>query len=143
MSTTPPGRCTRSISKRSSCWRRTVPALFVAYFAARLFVDTWLRQRLTPPLSLIRSAHENEPAVLRHAWVISEHPSDRLGATFHPQIGACGGSIEACFANGGYMHAVYEPATRFWTMQLVEFGLLAGIAVALIAFSAWRSDQRV
>ena len=35
-------------------WRRAVPALVVAfagYFAARIFVDTWLRQRLVSPLS--------------------------------------------------------------------------------------------
>ena len=35
-------------------WRRAVPALvvaFVGYFAARVFVDTWLRQHLVTPLS--------------------------------------------------------------------------------------------
>ena len=35
-------------------WRRAVPALVVAfgvYFAARIFVDTWLRQRLVTPLT--------------------------------------------------------------------------------------------
>ena len=63
-------------------WRRAVPALVVAYvgyFASRLFVDTWLRQRLISPLSATFAP--NRGPDLDHAWVLSEYPSDRLG---HP-----------------------------------------------------------
>ena len=128
-------------------WRRAVAALvvaFITYFAARLFVDMWLRQRLTPPLTGTWRARQNEPAALRHAWVISEHPSDRFGHAIVPHIGACpGANLKACFAaQAQYMHAVFEPASRFWSMQLVEFGLFAGVAVALIALSAWWVDRR-
>jgi hypothetical protein len=132
-------------------WRRAVAALvvaFMAYFAARVFVDVWLRQRLTPPLSLtwsVASKRVNDPPVLRHAWVISEGPSDRFGNVTLPRIISCtGGNVRKCIAEGapGYMHAIYEPASRFWSMQLVEFGLFAGIAVVLIAFAAWWTDRR-
>lgn len=129
-------------------WRRAVAALvlaFMTYFAARLFVDAWLRQHLTPPLSVTWPARKDEVAALQHAWVISEHPSDRFGNAIVPHIGACpGGNVKRCFAAHapGYIHAVYEPASRFWSMQLVEFGLFAGVAVALIAFSAWWVDRR-
>jgi hypothetical protein len=129
-------------------WRRAVAALivaFMAYFAVRLFVDVWLRQRLTPPLSATWPARKDELAVLRHAWVISERPSDRFGNAIVLRIGDCpDGNLKACFAAHapGYIHAVYEPASRFWAMQLVEFGLFGGIAVALIAFSAWWIDRR-
>jgi hypothetical protein len=80
---------------------------------------------------------------LSHAWVISEHPSDLNGHSIVARIGACpGGNLKACFlSHAPGMHAVYEPASRFWSMQLVEFGLFAGVAVALIAFSAWWADR--
>jgi hypothetical protein len=118
---------------------------FVTYFAVRLFVDTWLRQRLTPPLSVTWPARRDEPAALQHAWIISQHPSDRFGKAIVPHIGACpGGDLKACFTAHAprFMHAMYEPASRFWSMQLVEFGLFAGVAVALIALSAWWVDRR-
>lgn len=129
-------------------WRRAVAALvvaFVSYFAARLFVDVWLRQRLTSPLSATWPARQDGPAGLDHAWLISEHPSDRLGHAVVPHIVACpGGNLKACLAQQApYMHAVYEPASRFWSMQLVEFGLFAGVALVLIAFAAWWVDRRV
>ena len=40
------------------------------------------------------------------------------------------------------MHAVFEPASRFWTMQLVETGLFTGAAIVLIGFAAWWTDRR-
>jgi len=51
-------------------WRRAVAALVVAfmtYFATRLFVDLWLRQRLTPPVSATWSTKGDEPTALQHA----------------------------------------------------------------------------
>jgi hypothetical protein len=128
-------------------WRRSVPALvvaFAAYFAARLFGDVSLRQRLTPPVSQTWPFRQNEPTVLQHAWVITEHPSDKLGHAVLPHIAACpSGNLKACLAvHAQYLHAVYEPASRFWSMQLVEFGVFAGVGIALIAFAAWWTDQR-
>lgn len=132
-------------------WRRAVPALivaFVGYFAGRVFVDTWLRQRLTPPASAtLARPGGREPAALSHALVLSERSSDRFGHEVVPPIGAClraPENVRACLARlgGGYVHAVYEPASRFWSMQLVEFGLFAGVALALIAFAAWWTHSR-
>ena len=129
-------------------WRRSVAAIavaFIAYFAVRLFVDVWLRQRLTPPLSATWSRTGSEPAALQHAWVISESPVDRFGHALVPHIGACpGGNLKACFAAHAprYVQALYEPASRFWSMQLVEFALFAGVAVVLIALAAWWTDRR-
>ena len=76
-------------------WRRAVPALVVAfagYVAARIFVDTWLRQRYLSPLSAtwrvtlssVPGLPKPEqvghaPANLHHAWVLDQYPSDRLG----------------------------------------------------------------
>jgi hypothetical protein len=134
-------------------WRRAVPGLvvaFVGYFAARVFVDTWLRQRLTSPLTATFSTGRNgEPRALYHAFVLREHPSDRYGHEIVPRIGPClraaPANVRQCVADhsSGYVHAVFQPASRFWSMQLVEFGLFAGIAVALVAFAAWWTQARV
>ncbi len=40
------------------------------------------------------------------------------------------------------MHAVYEPASRFWLLQGIETALFGGIALVLILFAAWWTHQR-
>ncbi len=137
-------------------WRRAAPAVLVAfgaYFGIRLFVDFWLRQRLVPPRELTFKAGAAEPPSLRHAWVITEGPSDRFGHLLRPrvtraQLQACAnavGDLKGCLISkgpSGFMHAVFQPASRFWTMQLVETALFAGAVIALIGFAAWWTDRR-
>jgi hypothetical protein len=141
-------------------WRRAVPALvvaFVGYFAARVFVDTWLRQHLVTPLSatwqVLVPDHGGvrkvggEPASLNHAWIISQNPSDKLGHPVSVLVGVCSKAQVIsgnCLAQkgGGYMHAVYEPASRFWLLQGVETALFGGIALVLIGFAAWWTHER-
>jgi hypothetical protein len=133
-------------------WRRAVPALivsFIGYFAARLFVDTWLRQRLIHPLSTTWSFRGAQPARLNHAWVISENPSDRFGHAVAPCLrsfgnGAPPGTTRCQAPSGGaFMHAVYQPASHFWALQGIETALFAGVGVALIAFAAWWAHERI
>jgi hypothetical protein len=126
-------------------WRRTAAALvvaFIGYFVARIFVDNWLRQRLTTPASLTWAGRRNQPAVLNHAWVLNTYPTDKAG---HPIPVACAhvNGTTRCMIHGpAYVHAIYEPASRFWSMQLVEFGLFAGVALALIAAAGWWTSSR-
>ena len=42
----------------------------------------------------------------------------------------------------GYMHAVYQPASRFWLFQGIETALFGGVALALILFAAWWIHER-
>lgn len=144
-------------------WRRTVPALiiaFVGYIAARIFVDTWLRQRYQAALTATwREAvvggggHRRigaPPEGLNHAWVISEYPSDKFGHRIAVLPGRCVqlGTTHAdaikCLAHQGavYSHAVYQPAGRFWLFQGIETTGFAGTAIILIAFSAWWTHHR-
>jgi hypothetical protein len=125
-------------------WRRTVPALFVGfagYFAVRLFVDTWLRQRLVSPLTAQWSANGNGRAIDR-AWVLDMHPVDKAGHA----IALCPPGADACLAKPGaigYVQAVYHPASHFWPLQIRETALFGIAAIALIAFAVWwtlRSD---
>ena len=133
--------------------RRSAAALVVAfgiYVAGRLFVQSWLRQRFVAPLTATWGPHFVGPN-LSKAWVISQSPSDKAG---HPFTGGaqvfqeCArsnpqgfkGVNQACMARhgAGFTHAVYEPASRFWEFQWIEFTLFAGVALLLIAFAAWR-----
>jgi len=139
-------------------WRRTVPALivaFIGYVAARVFVDTWLRQRFQAPLSgTWRESFDGgaPPESLRHAWVLEQYPSDKLGRHVEIMLGACArpgeGGVraidKACFLENApdYMHAIYQPASRFWLFQGIETALFGGIAILLIAFAAWWTHRR-
>ena len=144
-----------SRSRSASLWRRAVPALvvaFFAYFAARLFVDMWLRQRLVAPDSATWKMTGPQPANFRNAWVLNAFPSDRLGNPARPFFGcvsATRGNAKlldpSCLAahGAGFTHAVYEPASRFWLLQGLETSLFAGVALALIALAAWWTHERV
>ena len=133
--------------------RRSAVALVVsfgAYVAARLFVQSWLRQRLVAPLSATWGLHASGPNV-SHAWVITEGPSDRAGHLFsgssnvvqscaRPGPNGAKGLDPACMSRhgAGFTHILYQPASRFWEIQGLEFALFGGVAVILIAFAAWR-----
>ena len=43
----------------------------------------------------------------------------------------------------GYMHAVFQPASRFWELQGIETALFGGTALLLIAFAAWWAHERI
>ena len=131
-------------------WRRAVPALVVAfagYFIARLFVDTWLRQRLIAPLHTTWKASSAQPPKLNQAWVLSESASDKFGHAIKAVPRQCApvpNGHPACLTDAAppYMHAVYQPASHFWPLQGIETGIFAGIALALILFAAWWTHQR-
>jgi hypothetical protein len=133
--------------------RRSAAALVVAfgvYVAARLFVESWLRQRLITPVSVTWGPRSSGPN-LNQAWVIRQEPSNKAG---HPFTGGaqvfqtCArsngrgfkGLDQNCMARhgAGFTHAVYQPASRFWEFQGIEFALFAGVGLLLIAFAAWR-----
>ena len=136
-------------------WRRAVPALvvaFVGYMAARIFVDTWLRQRFMTPRTVTWPFSSGEPSILHHAWVLTVWPSDRVGHRVSVQAGPClrviGGVRRAvnpsCLSQhgGAFSHAVFHPASRFWAFQGIETGLFAGTAIVLILAAAWWTNTR-
>jgi hypothetical protein len=131
-----------------AAWRRAIPAVlvsFVGYFVARIFVDTWLRQRLIAPATLTFASGKGNPPALRHGWILSMRPSDAHGTPVAVPRGGCIAqaqngfrSTKACLANlGGHVHAVYEPASRFWALQGIETTLFAGTGLVLILFAGW------
>jgi hypothetical protein len=138
-------------------WRRTAPAMvvaFLAYFGARITVDQSLRRHFLAPLTAttgFRSGGLNLQRDLQRAWILFEGPSNRAGQPFSGSFQAlqrCGNAnpgglksvSHACLARlgAGYNHAVYFPESRFWAFQGIETALFGGIALLLIAFAAWR-----
>jgi hypothetical protein len=134
--------------------RRTAPAVIVAlvgYLAARITVDTWLRERYLSPVATTFATRTKGSAGgpdLTRAWVLSEGPSDRFGHLLEPSrvalqtcdkaTGACVGPRVPTRLNlPEYIHTVYQPASRFWQFQAIETALFGGLALALIAFSGW------
>ncbi|HET8752691.1 MAG TPA: hypothetical protein VFM43_09250 [Gaiellaceae bacterium] len=133
--------------------RRSAAALVVAFgafVAARVFVDSWLRQRFVTPLSATWGLRASGPN-LDHAWVIREGPSDKAGHLFAGssdvfQLCATPGTKGAraldpgCMVRhgAGFTHVLYQPASRFWELQGIETALFGGIALLLIAFATWR-----
>ncbi len=142
-------------------WRRAVPALlvsFVVYVVGRALMDSWLRQRLLSPVKTTWLARKGSGPNLNEALVIDQFVSNKSG---HRLAGAAGPFGSCAQSSGGllshtrhciqalpvgphvYMTAVYQPASRFWALQGVEFGIVAGIGVLLILVAAWWTNHRI
>jgi hypothetical protein len=93
--------------------RRTLPALgltLAAWLAVRLVVENVLRGRFIEPLTV--SYTDRPPAVL---------PSGAAGDwVMETKIPKPGSGFPTVY--------IYQPADRFWTFQLLEFGICVGLA---------------
>jgi hypothetical protein len=130
-------------------WRRSAVALtvaFVGYFAVRIVDDLWLRNQLVSPLHRTWRG-TGDPRFLYHANILRQ----TVYIDGH-RVGSSGGGIVSGHsklavpvgaAANTVFHAVYQPASDFWPMQLTETGLFAGVAALLIAFAAWWTHERV
>ena len=129
-------------------WRRSAVSLtvaFVGYFAIRIVDDYWLRNRLASPLHATWSG-ARLPAYLEKANILSQTVTVNgrviesgssggvLGA--HSQL-AVPGSRHAL------VHAVYQPASSFWTLQIRETLLFTAVAAACLVFAAVWTQRRV
>lgn len=129
-------------------WRRSAASLtlaFVGYFAVRIFVDLKVRNHLVAPLTASWTGSGHPPRAFNDANVMS------MTATLHGhQIlsgsrGFLGGAVK--FAAPGQrnavFHAVFQPQSHYWPLQLTETALFAGLALLLIGFAAWWTRERV
>jgi hypothetical protein len=130
-------------------WRRAVPALFVAfagYFVSRLFVDTWLRQRLVSPLRATFDPSPGSGPDLSRSWVLNVMPADRHGHPLDVASKLCDPAAGPCKADVSrdvHMLAVYHPPSHFWPLQLAETAIFGGAALALIGFAVWWTLRRI
>ena len=87
--------------------------------------------------------------------MINQFVSDKNGHQLSVSAGPCLRGSSGLFSHTSvcaqpralgahvYMTAVYQPASRFWELQGVEFGIVAGIGVLLILAAAWWTHRRI
>jgi hypothetical protein len=140
-------------------WRRTVPALlvaFVVYVIGRTFTDSWLRQRLLSPVKTTWLANRSGSGPnLNQALVVNQFVSDKHGHELASFAAHCVRSSGGLLTHTSqcaqprpvgarvYMTALYQPASRFWELQSVEFGIVAGLGVALVLLAGWWTHRRI
>lgn len=129
-------------------WRRAATSLmvaFIGYVAARIYVDSSLRDHLVAPAHATFNGAHQQPAFLTNAHILSItgslHGRQIMGESggvfgLGKPIGGPGGASNVVF------HAVYQPVSDFWPLQLRETGLFLGIAVVLILFAALWTRKR-
>jgi hypothetical protein len=145
--------------------RRTIPAmgLTLAVFAAALVaMPLWISPHLVAPaqytrpvvanLSTMRmtsSGQLNDPVTsLPGAWILTDQITTAQGRVFSlPQVAACQTGTQAqCDAYLAKQplsqHVVYQPASRYWTFQILETAIWLAIAVVLTGFCTWRIRRR-
>lgn len=149
--------------------RRAVVAVglsLAAFLGARLSIMGYVRPHLMAPVEKVFPA-SGAPAmptgVSSRDWVLNNGLSDRLG---HPLSNSqslaafdrCGNTVHGlpkgsasmqqalahCFHSDHiYNFTIYQPASRFWSLQLRELALYAVMALILFAFTAWWVRDRV
>ena len=146
--------------------RRTIPAmgLTLAVFAAALVaMPLWISPHLITPAQYTRpvvanlttmqmssSGQLNDPVKsLPGAWILTDQIITAQGKVFSlPQVPACQtGTQSQCDAYLAKQplrqHVVYQPASRYWTFQILEAFIWLAIAAALAAFCTWRIRRPV
>jgi hypothetical protein len=144
-------------------WRRVVPALataFAAWFGLAFLTATILRphylaQRTTTSLQL-----SNTDLTFGQWWtkggvrVSDAQINDVLQTIGFQELGGSGKATVQPGASGsvdpvqyliqhGYTQVTsYQPDSRYWTFQWIEFGWLTGLALLLLAATLWLLRRR-
>jgi len=142
-------------------FRRTVPAIvaaFAAFMAARLPVEFWLRQRYQTPVTRLLPPTDHftmGPMAVPTSpgtpgWILSHGLVDEAGhALSSAQQQQVAQKASAMADPASYLHGlglhlkiVYQPASRFWTFQIIEAALFTGLAAVLVGITVWRLHRR-
>jgi hypothetical protein len=149
--------------------RRTVPAMVATlgiFIVVRVFTAVVLRPHFMPVKTLDLPFGQGDPLEDSGAWVLSQRAFDGngvvrgTGGNFNinlqdlagqcPNLTSRAGAplpppedVNQCLRGLGY-HTVYRyhPADRFWTFQLIETGLLLGLACVAITVAALALRRR-
>jgi hypothetical protein len=141
--------------------RRTIPAMAVtmglfavALVAMPLYISPHLvtPAQYTHPVSVSLTTMQetsngeiNDPVTsMPGAWILSDVVITPSGTPFQmPDAPACqNGSQQQCDAwlasQALRQHVVYQPASRYWTFQLLETAIWLGLALGLSALCLWK-----
>jgi multisubunit Na+/H+ antiporter MnhB subunit len=139
--------------------RRVVPAIvatLVAYLGLALAAATYLRQRYVAPLVASTSSAPGSDLVISQWWTkggafaFARAPIGLLERVCPPPPAGAGkgnfdkaGYVAHCLTEHGYKQWIsYQPATRFWSFQLIEAGWLLALSASLIAATVWLVRSR-
>ncbi|MEV5572920.1 ABC transporter permease subunit [Spirillospora sp. NPDC052269] len=141
--------------------RRTVPAIVVAFagfMAVRMPVEFWLRQRFQTPATRLSAPtlhHTFGPSAVptvpgKPGWTLDYQLVNSSGhaltsaeqARLDDQVRTMHDSDAYLRGLGMHLKTVYQPADRFWTFQLIEFSIFAGLALVLLAFAVHQIRRR-
>jgi hypothetical protein len=128
-------------------FRRTVAAMtatLLVFVAARLTVLMFLRPHFLPPLH--RTAVATDTGRQAGDWLLSDTLVDAVGrqittaredlAVLHAQ--QAGIDPHSYLVSVGWKRVIsYQPADRFWTFQLIEAGIFAALAAAIVLAAIW------
>jgi hypothetical protein len=145
--------------------RRAVPAMAVAltiFAVVQVPMPLWIRPNLIPPVttittvdaaqvnygSLTASVVPGQPS----AWVVSSHAVNAAGQTVtalpascipdYPSAKSADGPGQ-CMDKLGIREVIdYQPASRYWPLQLIETGIFLALALALAGFCFWLLSRR-
>ena len=139
--------------------RRTVPAMAVtlAIFAvAQVAMPLWVRPHLIPPdrtIATIESAELDFGSLTATvvpgqpgAWLVSSGAINAAGQPVSDLPAACQAAFSGlkptspgrAWTSRGIREAItYQPASRYWPLQLIETGIFLALALALAGFCFW------
>ena len=134
--------------------RRVLPAMAIT-FAIYLPLRIWLQglwAHFEAPLQLTYRALTTSPRASLGDWVINSRIVDRAGHTVSDQtvFSSCGvgpaahkANVFGCLAAHGYRQVdLYQPVSRFWTFQGIEFAIFAGLGLTLLAITFYWVTRR-
>jgi len=132
--------------------RRLVPAIattFIVFVAVRFAVATRLRAHFVAPLTKLETFGGGGGGginVTSGAWLLSGRDVGPTGASNSVTAARALGCLKqvpdgvlvqnACMAQHGWKTALlFQPASRFWTLQAIESAVFIALAAALVAWT--------
>jgi len=119
---------------------------FAGFLPVRLLLQA-TRAHFITPLKITYQASTQSPRAARGDWALSSQLVDRHGHAVPDQtmISACPATLNTskqaipdCLnAHGFRTLDIYQPDSRFWTLQGIETTILLAITIVLLVFAVW------
>ncbi len=139
-------------------------ATLVGFAGVRFLITIFVRKHFVAPKHVLSSGLRFDAAP-RGAWILSQNTIDRAGRIVAPGggldfqylqshcpniplPGARGPGVSPVLGKDAVVSCVeklglrtastFQPVSRFWTFQWMEFAIYVGMALALLGFVIWR-----
>lgn len=146
-------------------WRRVVPAIaigFAAWFGLAYLGATYRLHYLTP-LTTTSLDNPLKAMTITQWWTkggvrVSSDQVNAVLSAVGAQVSSTGGKVTPVAAGStsagnvdpvqyllqhGYLQVTsYQPDSRYWTLQCIEFGWLTALAIALLGTTLWLLRRR-